>query len=285
MNAGLLLFTVAALMDTVSAPLPQQAMRPGGIARQGFALLDEQGKLEALKRLATTIDVGADSDDVRLPLSAGLRDMSAEVRRASLKAIARRTSILSAHSIETYRSERTLLSGLRPLMNRLIDDPDAAVRRDVIDTIAGLEEDLTRPAETRKVLRKPFGDLLAARYKIEPNGLVRYRIINVFGWFRAEPQLQADAYLVISQALVDPDDGVTQAAIEAIARQRIESLLPELGRFISHVSVGIRASAAAAIGDFGSSAKQYVSLLESALRSEQDPIVRSNLQSALKKVR
>jgi len=236
-----------------------------------------------LQNLAS--DTTVSSGDLHDILLAGLNDQNPRVRRAALVSVAARAGIPRVASVEQYRTKRATLEGLSAKISELVADKDAGVRRDAIDATAALEEDLSQPVGSTKILHRELGKTLIARYDVEPDSLVRNRIVNVFAWFRPEQQFRTEAFNLVERALRDSDPGVVQVAIDAVKRHHVERLLPEVVRLLTNASSGVRASAANAIGDFGQSASRFVSELEAVQRVESDEIVRVNLQSTLAKLK
>jgi HEAT repeat protein len=249
---------------------------------EAFRASTTTDKIEILNSLRN--DSAILPDQLRDIVLVGLADTTPTVRESAVRAITARIGNPPFDRTTWQAVELPILQAMGPQLARSLDDANTQVRRSTIDAIASLELDLSRPAKAMADLRPATAKLLANRYLREPDGLTRYRIVNVFAWFAIQPSIQQDTMSVLSAAISDSSPAVLQAALLGVGTHHIVALLPKVARLLEHDNLALRISAAQAMGTLGRDAAAYRGQIQAAFDREPDHRVKIALSNALTRI-
>ncbi len=272
MVLGLLLGTA---VPTWTQDLSRAARFQNGDTAQRLAILDQL----KLPKPGTF-----DAQELGSVVTAALRDPDATVRLNGCYVIhARAMRLLSETALRqgaapaTHVDEQRLMTSLRPVLTGLLSDDAPAVRAACVSPMAILGRE--GPAGPQQHLDRATATLLAQRYTVESDGVVRRALIHALARGRADVAIVRAALV---DAVRDTSGQARQMAIVGAGEYRLVEALPALVVALDDPERAIRLEAARAVGALGPDARAHTGTIVRRLGEETDAVVRLELERTLK---
>ncbi len=255
--------------------LSRAARFQGGDTAQRLAILDQF----KLPKPGTF-----DGQELSTVLTAALRDPDATVRLNGCYVLhARAMRLLSETAIRqgavpaTHVDEQRVMTSLRPALAGLLSDDAPTVRAACVSPIAILGREGAAGPQQR--LDHATATLLAQRYTVESDGVVRRAIIHALARGRADVAIVRP---VLVDAVRDTTGQARQMAIVGVGEYRLVEALPAIVTALDDPDRAIRLEAARAVGALGQDARSHTGTIVRRLGEETDAVVRLELERTLK---